>query len=87
MIYLHDAVYSAYPNAGVIIGNDIDSLEVLDKEHEPMVVDKNVIESKFLELQAEEEAKLQAQATVKESALAKLAKLGLTEDEVKALIL
>lgn len=35
---------------------------------------------------AEETARQEAQVSAKESAMAKLAKLGLTEDEVKALI-
>ena len=42
--------------------------------------------AKSAEMQAEEIAKQEAQVSAKESAMAKLAKLGLTEDEVKALI-
>jgi hypothetical protein len=38
------------------------------------------------EMQAEETAKQEAQVTAKQSAMAKLSALGLTEDEVKALI-
>ena len=37
-------------------------------------------------IDAEQQAIIQAQVTAKQSAMAKLAKLGLTEDEVKALI-
>jgi len=82
MINLHDAVTASYPNAGVIIGNDLDSLIVLDKEHNAMTIDHSVITLKLAELESAE----QAQATAKASALAKLAALGLTQDEVKSLI-
>ena len=86
MITLHDAIYSAYPNAGVIRGSSIDSLEVVDKEHNPMTIDDAVVTAKLAEMQAAEVAQEQAQATAKASALAKLTALGLTQDEVKALI-
>jgi hypothetical protein len=86
MISLHDAVYSAYYNAGVVTGNDIDSLVVLDKDHQPITIDPATVTAKLVELQAAETAKETAQATAKASALAKLTALGLTESEVKALI-
>ena len=86
MITLHEAVYSAYPNSAVIRGNDIDSLELFDKDENIIDYDKQVVEAKLAEMQAEETAKQEAQVTAKDSAIAKLAKLGLTEDEVKALI-
>ena len=86
MITLHDTVYSVYPNAGVVIGNDVDSLEVLDKEHKPMTIDLNKVTAKLAELQAEETAKQEAEVAAKESALSKLTALGLTVDEVKALL-
>jgi len=43
-------------------------------------------QAKLVELQAAETAKEQAAETAKASALAKLTALGLTQDEVKALI-
>ena len=86
MITLHDTVYSVYPNAGVVIGNDVDSLEVLDKEHKPMTIDLNKVTAKLAELQAKEAQELKAQVSAKASALTKLSKLGLTEDEINALI-
>jgi hypothetical protein len=86
MIRLHDAVYAAYSNAGVVSGNDINSLEVLDKDHKSMTIDSAVVTAKLAELQAAETAAEQAQETAKASALAKLTALGLTADEVKALI-
>ena len=43
-------------------------------------------QSKYAQAEAERNAKKQAEAAVKASALAKLAALGLTQDEVKALL-
>ena len=85
MITLHDAVYAAYPNTGVVNGNDIESLEVLDKNHEPMEIDATVVNAKLVELESEETAKQKAQANAKQTALAKLTALGLTEEEALAL--
>jgi hypothetical protein len=86
MINLHEAVYSAYPNTAVVRGNDVDSLELFDKDGNVIDYDKQVVEAKLAEMQAEETAKQEAQVSAKQSAMAKLSALGLTEDEVKALI-
>jgi len=86
MINLHNAVYSAYPNAGVVSGNDVNSLIVLDKEHNPMTIDETVITAKLSELQAAEAKAEQDAIAAKASALAKLTALGLTQAEVTALI-
>jgi hypothetical protein len=74
MINLHDAIFKFNPTIAVIRGNvayDADGNEVA------------------YDLQAvTEQAEADAQAIIdtKASALAKLAKLGLTENEVKALV-
>jgi hypothetical protein len=86
MIHIHHAVYSAYPNAGVINGNDVNFLVVLNKDQQPMAIDPAIVTAKLAELEATETAQVEAQATAKASALAKLAALGLTQDEVKALV-
>jgi hypothetical protein len=86
MTTLHEAVYSAYPNTAVVRGNDVDSLELFDKDENIIDCDKQVIEAKLAEMIAEETAKQEAQVSAKQSAMAKLAALGLTEDEVNALI-
>jgi len=86
MIDLHDAVFSVYPTAGVVRGNDVNSLVVEDKSGNSITVTPATITAKLTELQAAETAKEQAQATAKASALAKLTALGLTQAEVTALI-
>ena len=86
MITLHDAVISAYPNTGVVRGNDINSLEVSDTNGQTITIVPSTVTAKLAQLQAEETAKQQAEVAAKESALSKLTALGLTADEVKALL-
>lgn len=85
MIHLHHAVYSAYPNAGVINGSDVDSLVVLNKNQQPMTIDPVIVTTKLTELQAQETAQVEAQSNAKQAALNKLMALGLTEEEALAL--
>jgi hypothetical protein len=81
MIYLHDAIYALHPSVITINGDT-----AYDAQGNEVSYDKSAAESKLVELQAAETAKETAQATAKASALAKLTALGLTQDEVKALI-
>lgn len=80
MIYLQDAIFALDPTI-VTVRNDV----AYDADEN--VVDYNLAdaEAKLAELQAAEQAALDAQAAAKESALAKLKKLGLTEEEALAL--
>jgi len=77
----HEVIYSLYPNVIVIRGNI-----AYDKDEQVVQYDMAQVEAKLAELQAQEAQAQQAQATAKASALAKLAALGLTQDEVKALL-
>ena len=81
MINLHEAIYALNPTV-VTIRGDI----AYDANEQEVAYDMAQAEAKLAEMQAEETAKQEAQVTAKESAMAKLAKLGLTEDEVKALV-
>lgn len=81
MITLHEAIYALNPTVTVIRGD-----VAYDKDENEVSYDKSAAEAKLAELEAEEAAKAQAAIAAKESALAKLAKLGLTEDEVKSLL-
>ena len=81
MINLHEAIFALNSSIAVIRGDvayDIDGNEVS--------YDKSAAEAKLAELQAAETAKETAQATAKASALTKLTALGLTQDQVKALL-
>jgi lipopolysaccharide export system protein LptA len=81
MINLHEAVYALNSNIAVIRG-DI----AYDADEQEVAYDMVQAEAKLAEMQAEEIAKQEAQASAKQSAMAKLAKLGLTEDEIKAML-
>jgi outer membrane protease len=81
MIYLQDAIRALNPSVVTIRGEiayDINNQEV--------AYNKSDAEAKLTQLQAEETAKQQAEISAKASAQAKLAALGLTADEVKAIL-
>jgi hypothetical protein len=81
MIYLNDAIYALNPSV-VTIRGDV----AYDKDEQVVQYDMAQAQTKLAELQAQEAQAEQAAATAKASALAKLTALGLTADEVKALI-
>jgi DeoR/GlpR family transcriptional regulator of sugar metabolism len=81
MITLHNAI-RALNSSVVTIRGDI----AYDANEQEVIYSKSLAEAKLAELQAQEEQAEQAQATAKDSALAKLTALGLTQAEVKALI-
>jgi len=81
MITLHEAIYALNPNIVTIRGE-----EAFDINGNLVTYDMAQAEAKLVEMQAEETAKQEAQVTAKQSAMAKLSALGLTEDEVKALL-
>ena len=81
MITLHNAI-RALNSSIVTIRGDI----AYDANEQEISYNKSAAEAKLVELQAQETATEQAKATAKASALAKLTALGLSEDEVKALV-
>ena len=81
MINLHDALY-AFNSAIVTIRGDI----AYDEQGNEIKYDKSAAEAKLAELQTAETAKQEAEVAAKESAVSKLTALGLTADEVKALL-
>jgi hypothetical protein len=81
MINIHDAIYAL--NSSIItIRGDI----AYDANEQEVSYDISQAEAKLAELQAQAQADAQAVIDIKASALAKLAALGLTQDEVKTLI-
>ena len=83
---IHDAVFVAYPNVMQVAGNDINSLEAIDSEHKPVAIVPATVTAELASLQANYESEQTAQANAKASGLAKLTALGLTQDEVKAIV-
>jgi hypothetical protein len=80
MITLHEAIYALNPTVTVIRGE-----EAFDIDGNPVAYDMAQAEAKLAEMQMAELTAWQDKDMAKQSAMAKLAKLGLTEDEVKAL--
>jgi hypothetical protein len=78
---IHDAIYATTPSV-VTIRGDV----AYDKDEQIVQYDLAAAQAKLVELQAQEAQAEQAAKDAKDSALTKLAKLGLTEDEVKALL-
>jgi len=81
MASLHEAIYALNPTV-VTIRGDV----AYDANEQVVEYDKAAAEAKVAELIAAQEAAAIAAVAAKESAVAKLAALGLTEAEVKALI-
>ena len=76
-----DAIYKLHPNAVRTVG-DI----AYDANGNEVAYDLSAVTAKIAQDEADKVAAEQAQATAKASALAKLTALGLSEDEVKALV-
>jgi len=81
MINIHNAIRALNPNIVTI-----DGYIAYDAQGNKVEYDKSAAEAKLVELQAEETAKQEAEILAKESALSKLSALGLTVDEIKALL-
>jgi hypothetical protein len=81
MITIFNAIYKLNPSI-VTIRGDI----AFDANEQEVSYDKAQAEAKLAELQAQAQADAQAVIDTKASALAKLAALGLTQDEVKSLL-
>jgi hypothetical protein len=76
----HKAIYALYPEV-----TNICDLIAVDKNGKEVKYDQTAVETKAFEIQAQELAEDQAKIDNKQSALAKLMKLGLTEEEALAL--
>jgi len=81
MITLHEAIFALDSNIKVIRGD-----VAYDAEENIVEYDMAQAEVKLAEMQMAEITAWQDKDMAKQSAMAKLAKLGLTEDEVKALL-
>lgn len=77
---LHDAIFQLNPTI-VVIRDGV----AYDANEQIVEYDRAAAEAKALELQAEAEAAAQAKLDARQSALAKLMALGLTEEEALAL--
>jgi hypothetical protein len=76
----HEAIYKLNPSVVTIRGET-----AYDADGNEVAYDKDAVEAKVIEMQAEAEAAKQAQINARQSALNKLMALGLTEEEALAL--
>jgi hypothetical protein len=81
MINIHQAI-RALNSSIVTIRGDV----AYDANEQEVTYDKDAAQAKIVELQSAEIATQEAQASAKASALDKLTTLGLTQDEIKALV-
>ena len=81
MINLHDAIYALNPSVVTIRGED-----AFDVNNNPVTYDMTAAQAKLAELQAAEVTAQQATETHKANAISKLTALGLSTDEINALI-
>jgi hypothetical protein len=80
MIDIHIAILALDSDIKIIRGD-----VAYDEQGNEIAYDKAAAETKLAQLQAEETAKQVAAETAKQTGIAKLAKLGLTDAEIKAL--
>lgn len=83
MIKHHEVIYSLYPEIVHIVDTD---MKAYDKDWNEVQFNEALVEAKAAEIQAQKEAEIQAQEVKKQAAEAKLSKLGLTPEDLKALL-
>jgi len=84
----HEAIYKLYTNVIRVNDNEDGSVTAYDVNEQIVAIDMSAVETKATELQAEENAKVQAKIDLKASAKAKLiAGEPLTEEEADTIVL
>ena len=83
----HEAIYKLYTNVIRVNDNEDGSVTAYDVNEQIVAIDMSAVETKATELQAEENAKVQAKIDLKASAKAKLiAGEPLTEEEADTIV-
>ena len=82
----HKAIYNLYPSVVTIDETNDGIYTTYDANKNKVSINMSDVNAKAEEFRQEELAKEQAQKDAKASALAKLSALGLTEEEVQAII-
>jgi hypothetical protein len=82
----HSAIYKLYPSVVKINETNDGILTAYDANDNAVNINMSNVNAKAEELRQEELAKEQVKIEAKASALAKLSALGLTEEEVQAII-
>ena len=82
----HKAIYNLYSTVKSIVENENGTLTAYDINEQIVSIDMSAVNAKAEELKQQADAEKQAKIDAKASALAKLSALGLTEEEVQAII-
>ena len=82
----HKAIYNLYPSVITIDETNDDIYTAYDANKNIVSINMSDVNAKAEELNQQADAEEQAKADIKASALAKLSALGLTEEEVQAII-
>ena len=80
----HKAIYNLYSTVKSIVENE--TLTAYDINEQIVSIDMSAVNAKAEELKQQADAEKQAKIDAKANALAKLSALGLTEEEVQAII-
>ena len=84
----HEAIYKLYPSVKRIEEDENGVLTILDENNEVVSIDEVAVETEATSLEAEYQAKVQANKDLKASARKKLMNgEPLTEDEAKTIVL
>ena len=83
---IHDAILALYNNARTVNGDTEETIVVKDKNGNKISVNWGNVQTKAKELETAYYAEEKNKLTKKASAITKLKKLGLDEDEINALI-
>jgi 3-mercaptopyruvate sulfurtransferase SseA len=76
------AIRNTHPNVFIVNGG----VDAYDKDGSKIELDESLISAEIVKIQAQELADQEAQTQAKDSALSKLSALGLTQDEISALV-
>ena len=82
----HKAIYNLYPLVKQIVETEDEIYTAYDANNNIVSINMSDVNAKAQELRQEADAEEQAKKDAKASALAKLSALGLTEEEVQAII-
>ena len=83
---IHKAVRSLYSNVGTINGDTEDTITVLDTSQNLITIKWSDVETKASELAKLLTKEIETKNTNKNNGITKLKSLGLTDDEITALI-
>ena len=83
---IHEAILQLYSNARTVNGDTEKTITVWDENGKEISIDWNKVQTKLIELEAAFETEKKNKVTKKASAMTKLKKLGLDDDEINALI-